>query len=445
MKIDFKYKQTKKNIIQKINIEINKENYQFTSSVQRKTNLSYSAPIDIWDVSHLNGESPKSKTNLKREVKIVDLFCGSGGFTEGVKNGLKQLGINSKVLAACDLDKHALKVYELNHDPDLSINDDVNSIVNYQIRKDSSNKPYLENVKYKTNNLSTVEILLKGCDILLAGPPCQGHSNLNNHSRGSDPRNNLYLSVAAFAKKLNPSFIAIENVSTVLADQKSVVYKTELLLQNLGYITEHIKIQGEKIGLPQSRNRHFLIAKKHKSEPASSFIKKISGLYPNPRNVKWAFENINSIKKGNHFFYNPADVSKENKKRMEWLIENNKYNLPNHLRPVCHQSGTTYKSVYGRLYPEKPSVTITTGFMCPGRGRFTHPYEARALTTFEGSILQGFPSSYKFFEEDNYPGNSILARIIGDAVSPYMSKFIGINFGIDFLINIEELISNKAA
>ena len=97
MKIDFKYKQTKKNIIQKINIEINKENYQFTSSVQRKTNLSYSAPIDIWDVSHLNGESPKSKTNLKREVKIVDLFCGSGGFTEGVKNGLKQLGSNSKV------------------------------------------------------------------------------------------------------------------------------------------------------------------------------------------------------------------------------------------------------------------------------------------------------------------------------------------------------------
>ena len=166
MKIDFKYKQTKKNIIQKINIEINKENYQFTSSVQRKTNLSYSAPIDIWDVSHLNGESPKSKTNFKREVKIVDLFCGSGGFTEGVKNGLKQLGINSKVLAACDLDKHALKVYELNHDPDLSINDDVNSIVNYQIRKDSSNKPFLENVKYITNNLSTVEILLKGCDIL---------------------------------------------------------------------------------------------------------------------------------------------------------------------------------------------------------------------------------------------------------------------------------------
>tara|TARA_B100001057_G_scaffold482653_1_gene558376 strand:+ start:3974 stop:5311 length:1338 start_codon:yes stop_codon:yes gene_type:complete len=445
LKIDFKYKQTKKNISQKINIEIDKKNYQFVSSVQKKTNLSYSSLIDIWDISHMNGESPKSQTNLEKEVKVVDLFCGSGGFTQGVKNGLKQLGINSKVLAACDLDKNALKIYELNHQPDLSLNDDVNSIINYQIRKDSSNKPYLENVKYKTNNLATVETLLKGCDILLAGPPCQGHSNLNNHSRGSDPRNNLYLSVAAFAKKLKPSFIAIENVSTVLADHKSVVYKTELLLQNLGYFTEHLKIQGEKIGLPQSRNRHFLIAKKHKSIPSGSFIKQISSLYPKPRNVKWAFENINLIKKQNHSFYNPADVSKENKKRMEWLINNNEYDLPNHLRPVCHQNGTTYKSVYGRLHPQSPSVTITTGFMSPGRGRFTHPFEARALTTFEASILQGFPTNYKFFEEDNYPGNSHLARIIGDAVSPYMSKLIGLNFGIDLLIKIDELISNKAA
>ena len=74
-----------------------------------------------------NGIS-KSKTSLDKELKIVDLFCGSGGFTEGVKNGLKQLGINSKVLAGCDLNKHALKIFELNHQPESSINDDVNSI-----------------------------------------------------------------------------------------------------------------------------------------------------------------------------------------------------------------------------------------------------------------------------------------------------------------------------
>lgn len=445
MKIDLKYRQSNKNIFQKINIEIDKKNYQFVSSVKKNTNLSYASPIDIWDISLMNGESPKSKTSLDKELKIVDLFCGSGGFTEGVKNGLKQLGINSKVLAGCDLNKHALKIFELNHQPESSINDDVNSILNYQIRKDSVHKLHLENVKYRTNNLATIETLVKGCDILLAGPPCQGHSNLNNHSRGSDPRNNLYLSVAAFAKKLNPSFIAIENVSTVLADHKSVVYKTELILKNLGYYTEHLKIQGEKIGLPQSRIRHFLIAKKNKSDISSLFIKQISSLFPKPRDVKWAFENLDFIKKGNHPFYMPADVSLENQKRMEWLIDNDEYDLPNHLRPDCHKKGTTYKAVYGRLYPDLPAGTITGGFMSPGRGRFTHPYQARALTAFEASILQGFPASYKFIDNDSYPGNSNLARIIGDAVSPYMSKLIGLNFGIDTLTKNENFVVNKAA
>ena len=65
-----------------------------------------------------------------------------------------------------------------------------------------------------------------------------------------------------------------------------MVYKTELILKNLGYYTEHLKIQGEKIGLPQSRIRHFLIAKKNKSDISSLFIKQISSLFPKPRDVK---------------------------------------------------------------------------------------------------------------------------------------------------------------
>ena len=164
-----------------------------------------------------------------------------------------------------------------------------------------------------------------------------------------------------------------------------------------------------------------------------------------PRTVNWAFNNIKRFKPINHDFYMPAEVSSENKKRMEWLINNDEYDLPNHLRPDCHKEGTTYKAVYGRLYPDAPAGTITGGFMSPGRGRFTHPFEPRALTAFEASILQGFPSNYKFYDQDTYPGNSHLARIIGDAVSPYMSKLIGIGIGIDLLIKDEKLNENKAA
>ena len=47
----------------------------------------------------------------------------------------------------------------------------------------------------------------------------------------------------------------------------------------------------------------------------------------------------------------PADVSLENQKRMEWLIDNDVYDLPNHLRPDCHKKGTTYKQYMGGLIP----------------------------------------------------------------------------------------------
>ena len=446
MKIKFEYKLSKKNITQNIKLNFCEKIFNFKSSIRSELENNKNKNIhDCWDQLIMQGEFPKCSSTLNKRFTIVDLFCGSGGFTEGVKSGLKQMGINSTVLAGCDLDEKALKIYNLNHAPQLLINDDVNSVLKYRVIKQSSNDINLESVKFKTSNFSIVDTLFNGCDILLAGPPCQGHSNLNNHSRGSDPRNDLYLSVAAFAKKLNPSFIAIENVNTVLADHKNVVYKTELILNNLGYKTEHIKIKGVKIGLPQTRNRHFLIAKKNKSYSSNLVIDSFSKMISNPRTVDWALKNIQKIKSKDHEFYLPADVSSENKKRMEWLIKNDKYDLPNHLRPDCHKEGTTYKAVYGRLHPDLPAGTITSGFMSPGRGRYTHPFEARALTAFEASILQGFPSSYKFFDDNSYPGNSHLARIIGDAVSPYMSKLIGLDFGINLLIKNEELIEKKAA
>ena len=205
MKIKFEYKLSKKHISQYIKFYVKEKLFNTKSSIRFELgNLDNQNLHDIWDQLIMRGESPMCSTSLNKDIKIVDLFCGSGGFTEGVKSGLKQLGINARVLAGCDLDEKALSVYNYNHQPEILINNDVNSILKYRIKENNSNIE-LENVKFKTNDFSIIDVLFNGCDILLAGPPCQGHSNLNNHSRGSDPRNNLYLSVSAFAKKLNPS------------------------------------------------------------------------------------------------------------------------------------------------------------------------------------------------------------------------------------------------
>ena len=47
---------------------------------------------------------------------------------------------------------------------------------------------------------------------------------------------------------------------------------------------------------------------------------------------------------------------------MNWLVENDEYDLPNNLRPKCHQNGHNYPAVYGRMHWDEPSSTITKGF-----------------------------------------------------------------------------------
>ena len=81
------------------------------------------------------------------------------------------------------------------------------------------------------------------------------------------------------------------------------------------------------------------------------------------------------------------------------FFEHDLYNLPNSERPDCHKDGTTYGSVYGRMFPDRPAPTITTGFMTPGRGRFIHPLLPRTLTPWEAARIQGFPDTYNFFPD----------------------------------------------
>ena len=49
----------------------------------------------------------------------------------------------------------------------------------------------------------------------LAGPPCQGHSSLNNRTRHADPKNALYFLLARFAKLVAPHWMIVENVPAV--------------------------------------------------------------------------------------------------------------------------------------------------------------------------------------------------------------------------------------
>ena len=106
------------------------------------------------------------------------------------------------------------------------------------------------------------------------------------------------------------------------------------------------------------------------------------------------------------------------RERMDWLFDNDQHDLALAERPDCHQGGTSYGAVYGRMHSDRPAPTITTGFTTPGRGRFVHPTERRTLTAAEAARLQGFPDGYVFRPDPNRrPTRAQLAKWIGDAVT----------------------------
>jgi DNA (cytosine-5)-methyltransferase 1 len=193
---------------------------------------------------------PEILKKRNKSFSVIDLFCGCGGMTLGIWEALRKRGISMDIKLALDNNKPALAVYQYNFEIDdkLISSNDINELVSWHIGK----------------KLNYNETILKDkyfdLDILVAGPPCQGHSNLNNYTRRNDPRNDLYLNVIRFIEIVKPKIVIIENVSTIIHDKKKVVEKSQHFLNQLGYHVESQIINVAEFGLPQTRKRHIQVA-----------------------------------------------------------------------------------------------------------------------------------------------------------------------------------------
>jgi DNA (cytosine-5)-methyltransferase 1 len=255
-------------------------------------------------------------------------------------------------------------------------------------------------------------------DVLLAGPPCQGHSDLNNHTRREDPRNALYLRAARAVEVLRPTFVIIENVPAVRHDKGDVVGMTTSALEAAGYDVASSVLDLVKFGVPQRRRRHILLAVCGKLVDPAEFLDVRSPCHNHEeRSVRWAIDDL--VDSGASFGPDaPSTPTDVNLARMQWLIDNGQYNLPNELRPTCHRDKRhTYDAMYGRLNWDDPAPTITTGFGSMGQGRFVHPSRARTITPHEAARLQTLPD---FFDVDMSKGRGAWATVIGNAVPPLL-------------------------
>jgi DNA (cytosine-5)-methyltransferase 1 len=377
--------------------------------------------LDVaWVQSYLSG-LPIDAPAPTRTLRVVDLFCGSGGLTMGLKQAARALGMKLDLALANDADLLALEVFTANHGPLLTSGADAQTLVNYHVAGRGNDASWSTWPTLIDPHLAS---FLADLDVLVAGPPCQGHSNLNNRTRRTDSRNLLYLTTVAFAVATGAKLCIIENVPEVLNDSQEVVRSARALLVKSGYKIDDAVLSADEFGVAQRRRRHFLVGVRN-----CNYEFEIKGLLESLRlsnlTVRQAIGDLLGSKSSGPFDTG-AVLSKENLRRIDWLFDHDKYDLPDRHRPKCHQNGHTYPSVYGRMKWDEPAQTITGGFLTPGRGRFIHPRARRTMTPHEAARLQSFPDSYEFEPAGRPFTRTLFAQVIGDAVPPLMARAVGI-------------------
>lgn len=359
-------------------IVLTRDGREVTSVVGRSRHVVGERIEDRADLAYLSASAPPPFALGVRTIRALDLYSGCGGLSLGVLEACRALGLDFEAVPV-DVDRAALDIFTSNIPTKLAYRASAPSLANGRRRELT---PREQRLRREIGKI----------DILLAGPPCQGFTALNNHTRGDDPRNDLYSVVARFAYVFRPRHVLIENVTNVRHDVDGVVAKTIRALIRLNYnVTEDV-VPMVALGVPQLRKRHIIVATRGPKAP----VKQIAGMFiRNPRSLGWA---LSQMRRGGRpaAFDRAALPSKDNRRRMKWLRSNRAYDLPNSKRPVCHQGAHSYVSMYGRLRWTLPAQTITSGFGSMGQGRYVHPKGYRTLTPHEAARIQFFPDWFDF-------------------------------------------------
>lgn len=356
---------------------------------------------------------------------VADLFSGAGGMSYGF---------------------HAHPAFE------------IVGAVDAQVGKPSSGRGTLEcNSTYAANiglppfeadlrelsgdslcNLLNERLAGRELDVLLACPPCTGFSraNPNNHLE-DDPRNSLVRRVSLWVESLRPKVLLMENARELITGNfADHFHGLTSDLEALGYRVHGRVHMLDQFGLPQKRERALVVAVR-----APYVLRTLEDLWEGYRvsrratTVRSAIGQLPPIGAGESckedaLHTSPRLAQASTRRRLELLPhdggswvdlkdheEAESVLTPAMKRYVAQRKFGSHPDVYGRLWWDRPAVTVKRECAHVGNGRYSHPEQNRLLTVREMAIIQGFPVDYQFVSSSL----SNMYRHIGDAVPPLIS------------------------
>ena len=226
----------------------------------------------------------------KEKYDIVSLFSGIGGFELGINNS----NMKGHVVFSSEIDPHATASYLSNFDEN--------------------------NLKGDITKINEKDI--PDHNFLVAGFPCQAFSIAGMQKGFNDTRGTLFFDVARILKEKQPKYFLLENVKNLVAHDNGNTFKTIIkTLNEVGYTIDFTIINSVEAGLPQNRERTYIVGILNYPEIQNKYDKRNKKIDDLKKNFEYrGFDFFNSLE-----FNNPQkyiiDILEETKDK-RFMIQN---------------------------------------------------------------------------------------------------------------------------
>jgi len=363
---------------------------------------------------------------------MIDLFAGCGGLSLG----MEQAGFTT--VFANEIDDVLFETYLFN-------------------RNLSKSSYFKGDIRELNKNIKEYSFKLEDVDLVCGGPPCQGFSMANRQRVLDDPRNTLYKAFLEFLKEVRPKFFVMENVKGMSKKIDEILIDFKKYLGD-EYSFSHSLLNAKNFGIPQNRERFFIIGNRLNINNDNLFDEIKSNKLKRKFVLKDAIYDLPKLKpnrtKNNTLTENDdigffeidyiypksdyADFINNGKKVRKLYNHKNRYNndrdikifslLPQgenslhksieHIMPYKSRNHI-FKDKYFKLDENDVCKTITS-HMKHDCNMYIHPNQARGLSPREAARIQTFPDYYVFKGRPNH-----WYAQIGNAVPVKLAEFIG--------------------
>lgn len=386
----------------------------------------------------LNKFTNKNKTFNTAKFKFIDTFSGCGGLSLGLmNNGFNPVLVN-------EIEPKFLETYYFNHN----------------LHIDNYHCGDIKDIAQKTNFGNDI-------DLVVGGPPCQGFSMANRQRLLDDPRNKLYKYYLGLLENVKPKFFIMENVRGMMKKSSEIL---DNFYSTLGseYSIEMVLLNAKDFGIPQNRERVFVIGSRLKNVSSKTIVADILNLkkklkavrlkdalfglpvldpkrQKNSRGIENDRIGYKFTKKslGTNAFINEIN----NNKKTKYLSNHtNRFNndrdieifgrlpqgansLHESIKDIMPYSSRNdmFKDKYFKLNENMVSKTITS-HMKMDCNMYIHPTQSRGLSPREASRIQTFPDDFVFMGANNtwytQIGNAVpvkLAQVIGSQIIKHLN------------------------